>query len=283
MKKQEGIISPENIKLISDFKNWLYGEFDLSECTIKGYTDSMNLFFRKYESANKQNYKRFLSEMDLNGLKPQTCNVRINAFNKFSEFIGDNGLKLKTIKLERTLFLENIPSEKHYQKLVEYLSKHKNKEYLFWVRVLGCTGARIGEFLQFTWEGLSKGEFIVKGKGNKCRTFFVPKQLSSEISEYAKLNNKKGRFALNRYGSPVTSRGVSQQLVYWGEQLGFPKGMIHPHAFRHFFAKQYLKTSKNDIVQLAQILGHGSLDITRIYTMKSKKEQKKDFNKFVNW
>ena len=68
----------------------------------------------------------------------------------------------------------------------------------------------------------------------------------------------------------------------FAEKAGLPRQKLHAHAFRHFFAKMYLKKTK-DVVALADLLGHGSVDITRIYLQKTQEEQKRDFNRFVSW
>jgi site-specific recombinase XerC len=124
---------------------------------------------------------------------------------------------------------------------------------------------------------------MLRGKGNKYRYFYIQKELSREIAQYAKINKKAGIFPENRFGKKMLTRGIAYHMDKWNKDLGFPKGMLHPHAFRHFFAKQYLKNSKKDIVQLAEFLGHESLDTTRVYLLKSREEQMKDFNKYVNW
>jgi site-specific recombinase XerD len=80
----------------------------------------------------------------------------------------------------------------------------------------------------------------------------------------------------------MTTRGVSQCLKAIGDKVGIPKEKMHPHAFRHFFAKMYLRKTK-DVVGLADLLGHGSVDTTRIYLQKSKEEQRQSFNRTITW
>ena len=121
----------------------------------------------------------------------------------------------------------------------------------------------------------------MKGKGNKYRRFFFQKQLSKEIKEYALSHTKTGLFAIGRYG-PMTQRGLCQSMKNWGDHCGIDRKKMHPHAFRHFFAKMFLKKNK-DVIQLADLLGHGSVDTTRIYLQKSYDEQKRDFNRNVTW
>ena len=103
----------------------------------------------------------------------------------------------------------------------------------------------------------------------------------SEVRKYSTANNKTGHFANGRYG-PITSRGLYINMQEWGRKCGIDKSKMHPHAFRHFFAKMYLKKNK-DVVQLAEFLGHGSIDTTRIYLQKSYDEQKREFNRSVTW
>ena len=133
---------------------------------------------------------------------------------------------------------------------------------------MGTTGARLSEFQRFTWEDIISGEVTLKGKGNKYRRFFFQKQLQQEAKVYAKEHGKTGIFAVGRFG-PITQCGIDSKKM-------------HAHAFRHFFAKMFLKKNK-DVIQLADLLGHGSVDTTRIYLQKSYDEQKKDFNRNVTW
>lgn len=86
----------------------------------------------------------------------------------------------------------------------------------------------------------------------------------------------------SRFGEVMSSRGVATMIKDYGAKAGIRKEVLHPHAFRHFFAKQYLKNSK-DIAQLSMLLGHARLDTTSIYLQKSYEEQKRDFDRHVTW
>lgn len=94
-------------------------------------------------------------------------------------------------------------------------------------------------------------------------------------------SHKTGYVAVGKCGR-LTQRSLCQSMKEWGDKCGIDKCKMHPHAFRHFFAKMYLKKN-NDVVQLADLLGHGSIDTTRIYLQKSYDEQKKEFNRSVVW
>ena len=157
----------------------------------------------------------------------------------------------------------------------------KNKDYYFFVKILATTGARVSEFLQFRWEDITNGEVTLKGKGNKYRRFFFQKSLQKEVLQYIGEAGKTGYVATGRFGL-LSDRGLNQIMKEWGDMCGIERKKMHPHAFRHFFAKMFLKKNK-DVIQLADLLGHGSVDTTRIYLQKSYDEQKKEFNRSVTW
>ena len=106
-------------------------------------------------------------------------------------------------------------------------------------------------------------------------------QLQAEVKAYVKESHKTGYVAVGKCGR-LTQRSLCQSMKDWGDKCGIDRSKMHPHAFRHFFAKMYLKKN-NDVVQLADLLGHGSIDTTRIYLQKSYDEQKKEFNRSVVW
>ena len=101
------------------------------------------------------------------------------------------------------------------------------------------------------------------------------------MSEYIRQTGKSGTVATGRFGT-LTERGLNQHMKLWADKCGIDRRKMHPHAFRHFFAKMFLKKNK-DVVQLADLMGHGSIDTTRIYLQRSYEEQKRDFNRNVTW
>lgn len=213
-------------------------------------------------------------------MSPATIRLRITAIERLSEFAG-KPIKLKRPKFKRKLDTDNVPTEQEYERLLEFLRTKKNQDYYFFIKVLAVTGARVSEFLQFTWEDILRGEVTLRGKGNKYRRFFFPKSLQTEVRKYVEESGKTGLFATGKYGG-ITDRGLSQNMKNWGKACGIDPKKMHPHAFRHFFAKMFLKKNK-DVIQLADLLGHGSVDITRIYLQKSYDEQKREFNRSVTW
>lgn len=273
-------ISEKNRKLMNEFIDYLSQEEDYSSNTLRVYYDSIKKFFEYSNEITSDNCRRFIKTMEDKGMKPSTIRLRITAIERLSKFIK-SPVVIKRPKFQRTLNTENVPNESEYNKLLSYLYSQSNKDRYFWVKILATTGARISEFIQFKWEDILSGEVTLKGKGNKYRRFFFSKSLQKEVREYVRETSKTGLIAVGRFG-PVTTRGIAQLMKEWALRCGIPKEKIHPHAFRHFFAKMFLKKN-NDVIHLADILGHGSIDTTRIYLQKSYEEQKREFDKSVTW
>lgn len=274
------VISEKNRKLMNEFINYLIQEEDYSPNTLRIYSDSVKKFFEYSNELSADNCRRFIKTMEDEGMKPSTIRLRITAIERLSKYVKAP-VVLKRPKFRKNLNTDNVPSESEYNKLLSYLYKQPNRDRYFWIKILATTGARVSEFIQFTWEDVIAGEVTLKGKGNKYRRFFFSKILQKEAREYVKDTSKTGVIAVGKYG-PISTRGIAQLMKDWGKSCDIDKEKMHPHAFRHFFAKMYLKNN-NDVVQLADILGHGSVDTTRIYLQKSYDEQKRDFNKNVTW
>lgn len=261
-------------KLVNDFALWLENEFDFSPHTMKAYTDTARQFFSYCDEFSQDNARRYINTIEQRGFKPQTICLRITGLEKLSVFFK-KPVRLKRPKMQKKLSVENVPSEQEYNKLLAWLDQN-NPRWAFIVRLMGTTGCRVSELVQFTYEQVQGGSCTLKGKGSKYRQFFFTKEMQD------KAKGKEGLICLSKYGHAISTRGIAIQLKHFADKAGIERAKIHPHAFRHFFAKMYLKKTK-DVVGLADILGHGSVDITRIYLQKTHNEQRRDFNKHVTW
>jgi len=259
---------------INNFLLWLQNEREYSPNTLRIYSYSVRDFYSYFDEFNQDNARRYISALYEKGNNPLTIRLRITSLEKLGDYLK-RPVKLKRPKVQKTLSVENIPSEAEYNRLLSYLDAHSPK-FAYIVRLLGTTGCRVSEVVQFTYEQIQAGACDLMGKGAKYRRFFFTKQ----IQEGAK--GKSGYVCTNRYGAQMSTRGVSIELKAYGEKAGIAREKMHPHAFRHFFAKMYLKKTK-DVVSLADILGHGSVDITRIYLQKSYDEQKREISRVVDW
>ncbi len=235
---------------------------------------------RQYRQLQKQGLAGDRELADIQALKGVIGGLKdeIKAYEAAKRQAGETPLvahdpapKLNQVRMTMAQIARELPS----------LAMGPQMFFLAISNNMGTTGARLSEFQQFTWEDIISGEVVLKGKGNKYRRFFFQKTIQQEAKVYAKEYGKTGIFAVGRFG-PITQRGFSQHLKAWGKHCGIDSKKMHAHAFRHFFAKMFLKKTK-DIIQLADLLGHGSVDTTRIYLQKSYDEQQRDFNKNVTW
>ncbi len=252
---------------INGFLVWLQENNDYSPNTLTCYEFGIRSFYSYFEQFSQDNCRRFISHLESNGFKPQTINLRITALEKMGEYLHKS-VHLKRPKMKRSLHTDNVPTEKEYRRICDYLKDRP--EWLMIVKLMATTGCRFSELAQFTYEQVASGNCMLKGKGDKYRQLFFNK----EMQNMAK--GKEGKILT------ITDRGLNERLKSIGEKLGIDKRKMHPHAFRHFFAKMYLKKT-NDVIGLADLLGHGSIDTTRIYLQKSYDEQQKSFNRTVEW
>jgi len=236
----------------------------LSENTIISYIWTVDYFLSKYEEINKENllkYKGYLLEQ----FKPKTVNLRIQAMNKYLEFLGESSFQLKFVKVQQKSFLENVISNADYTFLKNSLKKDGNIEWYFVVWYLAATGARVSELIQIKVEHVQSGYFDLYTKGGKLRRLYIPKKLRSETLEWLeKMKKCSGYLFINRFGDRITTRGISQQLKNYGKKYGLDTKVVYPHSFRHRFAKNFLE-KYNDIALLADLMGHESIETTRIY------------------
>lgn len=268
--------------MIEEFRKSLK-QTNLSTNTIDSYTRSINQFLVMYEnSITKKNlisYKNFLIE----NYKPKTVNLRIQALNKYLEFEKKENLKLKYIKVQQRTFLENVISDADYKFFKNKLKRDGKMNWYFVVRYLAATGARISELIQIKVEHIEDGYLDIYGKGSKVRRIYIPKALRNETLTWLKESNiDSGYFFLNRIGTRITARGIAYQLKTFAIEYGINPKVVYPHSFRHRFAKNFLE-KYNDIALLADLMGHDSIETTRIYLRKTATEQQELVDRIVTW
>ena len=158
-----------------------------------------------------------------------------------------------------------------------------NKFWYFVVRFLCATGARISEFVQIKVEHIKKGYFDIYSKGGKIRRIFIPQKLQEEILLWFKENNIETGFVFtDKYNNKLTPRSINYKLKVLAQKYGLNTDVVYPHSFRHRFAKSFLDRY-NDIALLADLMGHESLETTRVYLRRTSSEQQFIVNKYIDW
>lgn len=264
-----------------EFKTYLTDQ-NLSKNTVTSYLCAIRQFEGKYDKLSKQNlrdYKIYLIEH----YKPQTINLRIRAINCYLESIKKDHWKLTSVKVQQKPFLENVISEADYLYFKNCLKRDNEMYWYFVVRFLAATGARVSELVQIKCEHVRIGYLDLYSKGGKLRRIYIPSALQKETIKWMEETSKETGFLfLNKYGELITARGIAGQLKHFASRYGLDLSVIYPHSFRHRFAKSFLERC-NDIAMLADLMGHASIETTRIYLRKTSTEQQNIINQIIDW
>jgi integrase len=267
--------------MVNEFETYLRKE-NLSENTITSYMMTVRLYESLFGEITKKNllaFKGYLVET----YKPKTVNLRVQAINKYLDFIKKDKLRLAPVKLQQKTFLENVISDADYKFLKNSLKRDGNMEWYFVVRYLAATGARVSELVQIKVEHVNIGYYDIYAKGGKVRRLYIPKKLREETQKWLQEKGiTTGYLFLNRFGERITTRGIAQQLKNFALKYGINPKVVYPHSFRHRFAKNFLDKF-NDISLLADLMGHESIETTRIYLRRTATEQQEIVDKIITW
>ena len=300
-------INDRNIEeTLSNFQEDLR-KHGMSQNTIISYLCAVRHFFIHFPTLsvkNLQDYREFL----MLHYRPATVNARISAMNHFlafffrqsasscdshpfrevhvpvpaAEFLTDD-YQLRAVRTQQKSYLDSIISQEDYDRLKGGLLSDRNMDWYFLVRFLGATGIRVGELVQVKMEHLRIGYMDLCSKGGKVRRIYFPEQLCKEaLPWYTAKDRNSGFLFVNKNGKPLTPRWINLHLKELAAGYGINPEMVYPHSFRHRFAKNFLSKC-NDISLLADLLGHESIETTRIYLTKSTAEQRKIIDEIVKW
>ena len=156
---------------------------NLSENTISSYLLTIRMYRQLSGEITKQNLLAFKGYL-IETYKPKTVNLRIQAINKYLDFIKKEKLRLAPVKIQQKNFLENVISDADYKFLKNCLKRDKNWEWYFVVRYLAATGARVSELIQIKVEHVFNGYFDLYSKGGKLRRLYIPKKLKTETEAW---------------------------------------------------------------------------------------------------
>ena len=268
MIKTDGKIITD--KLTENFKTYLY-DGEHSANTVEKYLRDIRAFAKRMGAKNLQKsdlleYKKALCEK----YSPQSVNSMISSLNAFFTFAGWYDLKIKTLKIQRRIFADKSKelTKSEYEKLLTSAKNGKNERLYYLMQTIASTGLRVSEIKYVTVEAVKNGEAVIKCKG-KIRQIFMPKKLCKMLKGYIKSKNiKSGAVFVSRNGRPLDRSNIWKMLKTLCESANVDKSKVFPHNFRHLFARTFYSLQK-DIVRLADILGHSSINTTRIYTMET--------------
>ena len=257
-------------KLINQFIKYLQ-EQEKSQSTIVSYKRelfSLQMFFDD-SSLNKDSLLRYKTIITKQ-YKPSTCNVSISAINCFLKYINRQDLFLKPLKIQKTIFepAEKELTKKDYNKLIKAALINGDERTALAIQTICATGIRVSELQSITVETLRSGQAHICNKG-KNRIVFIPKALVNVLKKYVVNHNiASGPIFVTRNNKPLDRSNLWKSMKQLCSVAGVKPSKIYPHNLRHLFAKTYY-TQQKDISRLADILGHSSINTTRIYTRES--------------
>ena len=211
-------------------------------------------------------YKEHLIE----SYAPASVNSVLSSLNSFFEFNEWYGLKVKTLKIQKQIFAKKDKELKRseYERLLNAAKDKKNERLYYLMQTICSSGIRVSELSYITCEAVKERQAIINCKG-KMRIVILPKDLCKILAEYAKRQKiTSGPIFITSKGKPLDRSAIWKMMKALCDSAGVDRKKVFPHNLRHLFARTYYSIRK-DIVRLADILGHSSVNTTRIYTMET--------------
>lgn len=260
------------------FQDYLIQE-EKSELTVEKYTQDVKHFlvWTEKRALNKSLILMYKAEL-IGQYAIASVNSKLSSVNCFLKFIGREDCCVKTVKQQRRTFLseEKELSKEEYARLVE-AAKEKPRLCLL-MQTICSTGIRVSEHRFITVEAAQSGCANVRLKG-KSRVVFLPSKLCKALLKYAKAQKiRSGSIFVTAKGKPLNRSNIWAEMKKLCHTAKVSREKVFPHNLRHLFARTYYSLEK-DIVRLADILGHSSINTTRIYTMESGNTHRRQIEK----
>lgn len=262
-------------RMIAEFREHLILE-ERSEITVEKYIRDVKAF-----SAYTQNaaitkeaviaYKKHLQE----NYAVRSVNSMLASINSLFAFLGWHDLKVKSLKLQQQVF---CPEEKEltkaeYARLCRTAERKHNERLNLILQTICGTGIRVSELQYITVEAIKQGEAVVNSKA-KTRSVFIVKELKQKLLRFAAEQNiKNGMIFATRTGKPISRTNIWREMKALCEEANVNPKKVFPHNLRHLFARVFYGIEK-DIAKLADILGHSSINTTRIYIISTGTEHR---------
>lgn len=265
---------------INDYKNYLVNE-EKGEITIEKYIRDINAFnaWINCGELSKSKVLEYKSKL-VEEYAPATVNSVLSSLNGFFKYNEWYELQVKSLKIQRRMFCktEKELSKDEYDRLLKAALDKKNDRLYLIMQTICSMGLRVSELRFITAESIRKGEAVVKLKG-KIRTVFIPPELAKMLRVYMREKSiSTGSIFVTKTGKPIDRHTIWKCMKELCEMAGVSKEKVFPHNLRHLFARTYYSLQK-DIVRLADILGHSSVNTTRIYTIENGDVHRKQMEK----
>ena len=255
---------------IAAFEEYLIGE-ERARATVAKYLRDVRDFYEWIGDGDVCKvalvaYKEALCDR----YAPASVNAAISSLNGFFRFLEWHDLRVKSLRIQRQIFAaeEKELSRGEYERLLEAAGKRGNERLCLLMQTICSTGIRVSEVQDITVSAVERGYAEINCKG-KRRRVLLPKRLCSALRSYARKRKiKGGAVFVTRNGNPLDRSNIWSEMKQLCRAAGVSAAKVFPHNLRHLFARTYYSAQK-DIVRLADLLGHSSVNTTRIYTMET--------------
>lgn len=253
-------------------------EEERSEGTTQKYLRDVRKFLSwlQQRTLNKNEVSDWKAQLLSDGYAPETVNSMVVALNRFLSFIDRADCRVRTLRIQRKLFRrqERELTRSEYEQLVE-TAKGTGKERLaLLLESIAATGIRVSEVQYLTVEAAKTGRTEISLKG-KIRVILLPHKLCRKLLKYAKKQKTvSGQIFLTRNGKSMSRKQIWAEMKALCKAAGIAADKVFPHNLRHLFAREFYKICR-DVVKLADILGHSSIETTRIYLLSTGEEHAK--------
>lgn len=257
-------------ELIQKFKEYLIDE-EKSLLTLDKYIRDITAFMKWCKNAeiSKSLVLEYKQEI-IEKYAPASVNSILSSLNSFFEYNEWHGLKVKMLKIQKQIFAERNKelTKSEYERLLDAAKSKKNERLYYLMQTICASGIRVSELSAITIEAVKARRANINCKG-KMRVVILPKDLCKVLTEYARRQKiTSGPVFVTKNGKPLDRSTIWKMMKVLCESARVDKEKVFPHNLRHLFARTYYSIQK-DIVRLADILGHSSVNTTRIYTMET--------------
>jgi len=256
--------------LIEQFENYLIDE-EKSSATTKKYMHDISAFFA-WCSGSELDKRKVLAykEYLINHYAPASANSVLSSLNSFFEFNHWYELKVKMLKIQKQIFAQKDRelSKAEYERLLSAAKAKRNERLYLLMQTICASGIRVSELQYITVEAIRIKKATINCKG-KMRVVILPTELCRMLMSYVKEKKiTSGSVFITKTGKPLDRSTIWKMMKALCDSAGVSKYKVFPHNLRHLFARTFYSLQK-DIVRLADILGHSSVNTTRIYTMEA--------------
>lgn len=267
-------------EMLTKFITYLLEE-EKCEATIEKYVRDTTQFAQWLGDRllSKETVVLWKKRLIDDGSAAATVNGKLCSLSAFLKFIGRADCRVKLLRIQRRAFRDDSRdlTKKDYERLVHTAETRGNYRIALIMETICSTGIRVSETKYITVEGAKRGIIEIRLKG-KLRTILLPKKLCRKLLKYVhEVGITRGCVFITSSGKQISRRQIWGEMKAVCEAAGVDSRKVFPHNLRHLFAVEYYRVSR-DIVKLADVLGHSSIETTRIYLITTGLEHQKQID-----